>query len=225
MKYIEKSPEPRTLINFKSVKYPKFKPNFDNLPPNVLSDIVTNLLYDQGFICCYTMDEITPETAVLIHLHPPAYHQERSLDYSNMFLALRQPKDLPPEFRVGYMSKGNTLIPDYISDERCAQFFRYNTLGEMIPADTYRTVKKCRDNFKKLTPEQQTIFSTIEVLNLNADRIKQQRKAIFNEVTNLAKKYSRAQLAKFAEKLKNRNKQGRFKRYCQVMIYYLENIP
>ncbi|MEO1655197.1 MAG: hypothetical protein AAFU64_16745 [Bacteroidota bacterium] len=189
------------------------------------TEIILKLLHDQGFLCCYTMDEITPETAILIHQQPSRYFQSRDLDYNNMFLALRQPEKLPPNYKVGYLSKGDHVIPDYISDLRCASYFRYNTLGEIIPSGTYRTIRKCKDNFRRLTNEQQMLFCTIEMLNLNADRLKQQRKAILNQVTQLGKKYSRAQLAKFAEKLKKRDKEtGKYRRYREVMLYYLQNL-
>ncbi len=223
MRFIDKSQEPQTLNNLKNIRYTKFKPQFDNLPPAVIADIMRTLLYDQGFLCCYTLDEITPETAILIHFNPIEHFPDQELDYSNMFLALRQPEKLPPQYQVGYMAKRDTIIPDYISDRRCAGYFRYNTLGEIIPAGTFRTVKKCRDNFRKLSPEQQTLFCTIEVLNLNAERLKQQRKAIMQEVLTLARKVSKSQIAKITKKLEERDQQGRFRRFNEVMIYFLKN--
>ena len=224
MKYISKTVEPKSLINFKNLKYPKFTPSFENLPPSVLHDIIHNLIHDQGYLCCYTMDEITPETAVLVHMHSPKYYPERGLSYDNMFLALRQPDNLPPKLRIGYQSKGDISIPDYLSDIRCSTYFRYNTLGEMIPSGTFRTVKKCRDNFKKLEPDQQLAFCTIELLNLNADNLKQQRKIIFNQVTELARKMTRPQMKKIARRLREKDKTGKYRRYQEVMVYYLENI-
>ncbi|MDX2303812.1 MAG: hypothetical protein NW226_13485 [Microscillaceae bacterium] len=224
MKYISKTVEPKSLINFKNLKYPKFTPSFENLPPSVLHDIIQHLIHDQGYLCCYTLDEITPETAILVHIHTPKYFPDRGLNYENMFLALRQPDNLPPKLAVGYQSKGETVIPDYLSDERCGAYFRYNTLGEIIPAGTFRTVKKCRDNFKKLTPEQQMAFCTIDLLNLNADHLKQQRKTIFNQVTELVRKMPRPQIQKVIKKLKEKDKFGKYRRYQDVMVYYLENL-
>jgi uncharacterized protein (TIGR02646 family) len=224
MKYIEKSGEPRSLTNLKMLNYPKFKPSFDNLPPTVLNEIIQQLLKDQGYICCYTMDEITPETAELVLFYPHKFFVTKELSYDNMYLALKQPPKLPDNLKMGYTSKGNTVIPNYLADIRCSTYFRYNTLGEMIPTGTFRTVRKCKDNFKKLTPEQQMVMNTIDVLNLNADNLKQQRKAILQQVTELVRKVSKAQIQEVVAKLFKKDKAGKYRRFCEVMIYYLMQV-
>ena len=224
MKYIHKSSEPKSLFTLRNLRSEKFNPSFDKLPPNVYYDIIASLLRDQGFLCCYTMNEISPETAELVHFHPRTYFKEEELDFRNMFLAYKYPDMVTGEQRIGQASKGDALIPNYISDKRCASYFRYNTLGEILPAGTFRTLKKCRDNFRKMTPEQQTVLSTIEVLNLNADRLKEQRKAILTQIAALARKYGKSQIQEIAHKLKKRDANGKFKRFCEVMIYYLENV-
>lgn len=221
MRYIQKSQEPRILTNFKNVKYPKFRPSFDNIPPQVLKGLIEALLQDQGYLCCYTMDEITPETAELVHFYPYKYFEGYDLDYENMYVAMRQPESLPPKYRVGQACKGEAVIPNYLSDIRCSNYFRYNTLGEMLPAGTFRTVKKCRDNFRRLTPEQQTVFCTIELLNLNAEQLKQQRKTILTQVTNAARKMTKGQIKQVLLAMQQKDKEGKYRRFCDVMIYYL----
>ncbi len=227
MKYIEKNPEPQSLTKLKNLKYTDYKPRFHNLPVNVWTDIVNQLLTDQGFLCCYTLDEITAETAVLVHFYPAEHFAYLELDYRNLYLALRQPESLPPDYKVGYLAKKDTVIPNYLHDYRCPSYFRYNTLGEIIPAGTgnYRTVKKCHDNYRKLSPEQQMLMSTIDILNLNADRLKEQRKIIFNEVLSNVRKMSKTQIQKIIESLKRRDpKTGKYRRFNEVVIHYLETL-
>ncbi|NJL12047.1 MAG: hypothetical protein HC913_02920 [Microscillaceae bacterium] len=208
MRFISKSPEPVSLTKIRELKQLRFKPRFQNLPPNVLNDILQQLLQDQGHLCCYTMDEITAETAVLVHLHPIDFYPDRELDYRNMYLALQQAPNLPPEYRVGYMSKEEAVIPDYLSDVRCHSFFRYNTLGEIVPAGTFRTIKKCRDNFRRLSPAQQLVFCTIEVLNLNAEHLKHQRRQVYAEVLKGVQKVGKSQIPQIVEKLRQKDKKG-----------------
>ncbi|NJO00767.1 MAG: hypothetical protein HC880_02930 [Bacteroidia bacterium] len=164
MKYIEKSKEPRSLTQVKTLRYPKLKLSFDNLPPNVLADLIHNLLMDQGFICCYTMDEITPETAVLVHFNPQKYFPDQELDYNNLYLALRQPDELPPAYRAGYTSKEDAVIPNYLADLRCSTYFRYNTLGEIIPNGTFRTIKNAGIIFVNLPPNSKPSWPPLKCL-------------------------------------------------------------
>lgn len=222
MKYIQKSSEPRSLAQVKNLKYPRLELTFTNLPPHVVNDIKEHLLMDQGFLCCYTLDEINAENAILVHFDPIDYFPDSALDYKNMYLALRQPDNLPPKYRVGYLSKGNAIIPNYLADIRCSAYFRYNTLGEMIPSNTFRTVKKCHDNFRKLSPEQQTALCTIDLLNLNAERLKDQRKAIHNQIVELARKTNKSKIEGFIRHLQMPNPEGKYRRFREVMIYYLK---
>jgi uncharacterized protein (TIGR02646 family) len=227
MKYIDKKPEPQSLTKLKNLKYTDYKPQFHNLPVNVWNDIVNQLLLDQGFLCCFTLDEITPETAILVHFYPMKHFAELELDYRNLYLALRQPDSLPPDYKVGYLAKEDKVIPNYLHDRRCASYFRYNTLGEIIPAGAgnYRTVKKCHDNYRKLSPEQQMVMSTIDILNLNADRLKDQRKIVFNEVMNSARRMSKTQIQKIIGDLQRRDpKTGKYRRFNEVIIHYLESM-
>lgn len=227
MKYIEKKPEPASLTKLKNLKYTDYKPQFHNLPVNVWNDIMNQLLLDQGCLCCYTLDEITPETAMLVHFYPTDYFPELELEYRNLFLALRQPDGLPPDYKVGYQAKENTIVPNYLSDRRCASYFRYNTLGEILPAGTgqLRTIRKCKDNYKKLTPEQQMVLNTIDVLNLNAEQLKDQRKIIYQEVLNSVRKLSKAQIQRVVMNLRQRDaKTGKYRRFNEVIIHYLESL-
>lgn len=221
MRYIKKSNEPPSLLAVKTVKTKTFVPKWEALPPYVIIDIIQNLLKDQGWLCCYCMNSIAPEAARLVHFHPFA---EEELDYGNMYLACNHSNHLPPKQQHCYIKKGNELIPKYIADVRCSNYFRYNTLGEILPHCEFRTVKKCRDNFFKLTPTEQTVFSTIELLNLNAENLKDQRKAILTQVAGSVRWATKGQIHKFIENMGKPDKDGRLKRFCEVIIYYLRTI-
>lgn len=205
---------------------PKMKLKFENLPTNVITDIKLQLLKEQGFLCCYTLNEISLDTCKIVHFHPRKYFPEQSLDYANMFLAYDYPDKVPITQQVGEQTKANTLMPNYLIDPRCSDYFRYNTLGEIVPNgdNNYRTVRKCRDNFRKLEPEQQLVFSTIELLNLNANWLKEQRKAIHLQILKNFRRASRGQIDKTIELFSKKDKTGRYKRYCEVVIYYLKEL-
>jgi uncharacterized protein (TIGR02646 family) len=221
MRYIKKGKEPETLYSFRNLSVRNFSPSFENLPAHVIEDIILSLLQDQGWLCCYCMNEISSETARLVQFLP---FKDESLNYSNLFLACNYSNNLPTTQQHCYIKKGTELIPKYMSDERCSEYFRYNTLGEILPSGTFRTVRKCKDNFWKLTPVQQAVLSAIEILNLNTDRLKDQRKAILQQIATMFARATKAQIQKAIEVFGLRDKTGKFKRYCEVVIYYLQNV-
>jgi|GEM_PF-6941445 len=221
MRYIKKSKEPQSLITFKSIQVKNFTPTFEVLPPHVIQDIFNALMQDQGQLCCYCMGEITGETARLVQFIPS---EEEALLYTNLFLACNHSNSLAPPHQHCYIKKGTDLIPKYIADTECASHFRYNTLGEIVPAGEFRTIRKCVDNYRKLTPVQQAVLSAIDILNLNAERLCDQRKAIYTQIASLFNKAKKEQIGEAIKKFGQKDKQGKLKRFCEVIIYYLKNL-
>jgi uncharacterized protein (TIGR02646 family) len=221
MRYIKKGKEPQTLQAIKGLAQRTGQlPAFEALPANVVYEIVQALLYDQGWLCCYCMNEISSETSRLVHFLP---FKDEALTYTNMYLACNYSNHLPPAQQHCYIKKGTDLIPKYMSDDQCAEYFRYNTLGEILPNGPYRTIRKCQDNFRSLTPVQQAVLSAIEILNLNTERLKDQRKAVLTEVANAMRKITKAQIPILVKNLNQKDKNGRLRRFCEVMIYYLKS--
>jgi uncharacterized protein (TIGR02646 family) len=221
MKYINKGKEPQTLQTLKNMAGRNFIPSFDNLPPNVIYEIINNLLLEQGFLCCYCMNEIAPDSAKLVHFLP---FKDEMLNYSNMYLACNYSNHLPPSQQHCYIKKESNLIPKYMADPQCSDYFRYNTLGEILPSGTFRTLKKCTDNYRKLTPVQQAVLSAIDILNLNSERLKDQRKALLTQLATSYRWATKAQVQQAIINFGSRDKQGRFKRFCEVILYYLKTV-
>lgn len=221
MRHIKKSKEPQSLTTFKSIQVKNFIPTFESLPPHVVQDIFNALMQDQGCLCCYCQSEITADTARLVQFVPA---EDEALQYTNLYLACNYSNNLPPLHQHCYIKKGTDLIPKYIADENCADYFRYNTLGEIVPAGEFRTIRKCQDNYRKLTPVQQAVLSAIDILNLNAERLCEQRKAIYTQVASLFSKAKKDQINEAIKKFGQKDKNGKLKRFCDVIIYYLRTL-
>jgi uncharacterized protein (TIGR02646 family) len=222
MRYIKKGKEPQGLSAIKNLAARTGQyPIFENLPVQVVYEIMQALLYDQGWLCCYCMNEISSETSRIVHFLP---FKDEALNYSNLYLACNYSNHLPPSQQHCYIKKGTDLIPKYMADEECTEYFRYNTLGEILPNGPFRTIRKCQDNYRSLTPVQQAVLSAIEILNLNTERLKDQRKAILTEAANLARKFGKAQVKEVIKKLETRDKNGRLHRFCEVIIHYLKAV-
>ncbi len=219
MKHIHKTKEPQSLSELKTVTQKnQLKVTFETLPANVIYDLVHTLLYEQGALCCYCQNEVSAETA---HLIPFIHAQDEILNYTNFFLSCNHSNHLPPDQQHCYIKKGMNLIPKFMSDDECANLFRYNTLGEILPSGTHRTVRKCKDNYDSLTPVQQSILSSIDVLNLNADRLKDLRKMILSQITTNFKKSTKTHIQQAMEHYGKRDKTGKYTRFTEVIIYYL----
>lgn len=223
MKYIKKGTEPKSLTAIKKLKELKLKPKFENLPPSVIQDILQSLLKEQGHLCCFCTNEITEMTAQIIHFLPEEYFNAEQLDYNNMYLCGECQQGASRDEYCGLIGKAE-LIPKYIADPRCEGLFRYNTLGEILPSGTFRTVRKCQDNIRKLTPRQQMLLTTIEVLNLNNSRLKDLRKAIMHQVNQIAKKIGRNKAKQAIARYQEKDKTGKYKRFAPVVIYYLDHL-
>jgi hypothetical protein len=97
-----------------------------------------------------------------------------------------------------------------------------NTLGEILPAGNYRTIPKCKDNYNSLTAVQQSVLSAIDVLNLNAERLKDLRKIIYAQIVANFRKYSKTQLDQLIEHYQKKDKTGTLTRFTELIVYYLK---
>lgn len=227
MKYIQKGPEPESLTKFKGLSHKNWKPAYDVLPEDVIKDIINSLLYYQGGLCCYCQVEINPQTARLVHFHSRQYFKKEELNYENLFLSCSISDGLPPQYQHCAAHKEDSIIPKYMDDVRCNAYFRYNTLGEVVPVNNHglRTIKQIQLNMSKLTVTEKTVLNTIEVLNLNTVKLKEQRKAIITELAKVIRKVKdKDKIKKALAIYQKRDKNGRFPRFAGVVLSYLKGL-
>ncbi|EAY29279.1 retron system putative HNH endonuclease [Microscilla marina] len=227
MRYIQKGPEPESLTNFKGLKHKNWKPSYDVLPDEVIKDIINSLLYYQGGLCCYCQVEINQQTSRLVHFHSQQYFKKEELNYENLFLSCSTSEGMPPQYQHCAAHKDEAIIPKFMDDTRCNAYFKYNTLGEVVPINAYglRTIKQIQLNMNKLSPSEKTVLNTIEVLNLNASKLKEQRKAIITELAKVLRKVKDKEKIKHAMTVyQKRDKNGRYPRFAGVVLSYLSSL-
>ncbi len=172
MKYIRKTREPSSLKAYKSLENEDWQPSYADLDKD---DLRSSLLEEQGHLCCYCMRRISSEISRIEHFLPQRMFRQEELNYSNLFLACSISEGLPPSQQHCDIIKSDKLIPKYILHPRCRAYFRYNIDGEILPFGSHTSIKSCVKNSDRLNAEQKVILATVEVLNLNTERLKSQR--------------------------------------------------
>lgn len=218
MRYIRKAEEPDSLKAYKNLESEDWQPSYKGLDKD---DLRKSLLEEQGHLCCYCMKRIRAGRSRIEHFLPQNTFREEELNYSNLFLACSVSEGLPPSQQHCDIIKGDKLIPKYISHPRCSAYFRYNLDGEILPFGSYTSIKSCVRNYDRLNAEQKIVLSTIELLNLNTERLKSQRKAIIYELFRRLDGLGKERMEQEIRKYENRDDDGKFKSLCGVVLYFL----
>lgn len=224
MIYIEKSQEPDSLKIFnEKQKINNIAARYNGLDNQIIGDLRQKLVNAQGGLCCYCMSRITAQNSDIEHFLPETGFEDEQTVYSNLFLACRYSKGKKTEYQhcdTSPGAKANKLIPKYISDPNCHRYFQYNESGEILPYGDFKTYQRFLQNYIKLNAEQKMILATIEILNLNEDTLKKQRKkvadVIITEVQGLTEQQIKEEIQKY--RAKNDNKLVPF---CGVTLYFL----
>lgn len=214
MKQIIKLNEPNSLVEHRAKEHA----NFDNIPLTVKEQLRQNLLSEQGHICCYCMKRIpesNPPNLKIEHFCCQADNNQLQLTYSNLFASCTGNEGQPKIKQTCDTKKGNSVLTiNLISNHpNCESLFKFNADGEI-----------------SLLIENDEIKKQInDVLNLNMQTLKDNRREIYLEVQKKVENESRKLGSKqlklnYFEKEKKKwlnRSENKFKPFCMVAIYYL----
>ena len=162
MIYIDKPKEPDWLVEFKR-KNPKSTYDSNEFEA-YKSKLNEELVKEQKYICAYCCCKISVGSSHNEHIeprHPSTFTSKKSLDYSNIVASCY---GFQGEKTCG-SKKGNDYDErNFISplDPKCEDMFTYYPNG-VIEGDKY----------------------TIDLLNLNAYRLRQAREAVYNTIQDI----------------------------------------
>lgn len=193
MRYIVKFNEPICLSEHKKLC------EENNVPKPYLykdfhetAELRRILIEEQHNVCCYCQR------------HCRAYHTEHSypemgpnkdrsealqLEYSNLFASCIDSFGNAPEDQFCDVSKGNQIIREFIKEELCKYFFRYNSMGEIIPNGQFHTWEEY-EKAEILSKDEAEARHAIMVLNLNHHELKEARKTCIDTLLSVLKKKS-----------------------------------
>jgi uncharacterized protein (TIGR02646 family) len=206
MKRIVKGREPQSLLEHRLKSFT----DYNNYPEK--DELRASLLTEQGHICCYCMQRISADRMKIEHWQSQDEYPQFQLDYNNLLGACQGGEGSPNHLQHCDTKKGNTEIT-------------------INPLDNHRN---CEDVIKylatgKIYSDDKTINEELnDVLNLNMQTLANNRKEVLELVIKqLESKYPKgdwtvAILNKKIQQWSNRQKDGKYKPYCQIVIYHLK---
>ncbi len=216
MKYIKKSKkEPQVLTEAKAGGG-----NYDSLRKTTIQE---DLLEEQGYLCAYCMGRISSELNKhyepkigVEHFLSQEKHPNKSLNYSNMLGVCngKSGEHLHCDKTVGGKVEGIIELRQLNPlDKNCEKLLKYTLNGTIQSID-----------------ENEDVEYDLDInLNLNNEKLKENRKDAFDKAwaqfkktyknkENWTKKTFQAEI----DKLKQTNSEGKYKEYCQCLIYLFE---
>lgn len=214
MRHISKGAEPQIISDFKAIQHSAGLPaTYDAFGGKgnkaALNDI---LRAEQQNICCYCQQRIDhylgePETgAHNEHLYPQSKDPgdgSVDLDYTNIFACCIRSQGLKKKSQYCGESKGKQVICGSITDPHCEGRFKYNLIGEILPAGEYDIWEDYVSNYSRLGNEMQELVDEIRILNLNCNYLIEERKKVIDGVISWVQVASRQEIISWLDSVEN----------------------
>jgi uncharacterized protein (TIGR02646 family) len=203
MRHIDKGPEPRALKRHRS----KLQARYDQFPKDVLHRALAR---DQGYLCAYCMQRIAPdiEHMKVEHWKAQSTHRDLELDWHNMLGVCKGGEGKVHRLQHCDSFRGNRdLVINPLKHPE--QYMSYTNQGEIRAkrSDIQRDIDKA--------------------LNLNLNTLQRSRRQAWNAVHEELeragdKAFTPAALRRKIRGLKQKDQKGKYRPFCEVMIFLLE---
>ncbi|EHM50263.1 retron system putative HNH endonuclease [Cardiobacterium valvarum] len=185
MKYIVKQCEPVFFTTWKAQANANWQPEYSNMPTDIKQQLKDALLDEQGWICCYCEQEITPDDSHIEHFRPQSDPNCDPLDYSNLLGSCQKQR------RKGEPLHCGSLKADW--------FDRNLLISPLNPSCESRFVFLGNGEIQAKDANDQAAKETIQRLGLNIPKLIEMRKKVIEvfldelltdvEVANLVSTY------------------------------------
>lgn len=186
MRYIEKGDTPQYITDWIALRK-SANQSLDYDEFNQKSKLNEDLRKEQHGLCCYCQKRIDhfqgdKETgAHNEHLIPQSGSKPDQMNYRNIYaccIASVGEKKNSHQQHCGE-SKGEKKIRPFIQEENCVAYFRYNSLGEIIPNGKYGRFEEYEEHIAELSNDEKEALACIQTLNLNCLSLKSERENIY----------------------------------------------
>lgn len=206
MKRIIKNQEPKSLLEHRLQPFA----DYDNYPQK--DELRVSLLTEQGHICCYCMQRIKNDQMKIEHWHSQDEYPDLQLDYNNLLGACEGGQGSPKHSQHCDTKKGNTPLTINPLDnlKNCEVLIQY------LPNGIIRSDDAVIDN------------ELNDVLNLNMQTLVNNREIVVDTILQQLKNekpkgdWTVAMLNKKIQEWSNKQKDDKYKPYCQIVIYFLK---
>ncbi len=221
LRKINKGKEPITLTNYRSSIQKKDSLNneiYNNFPDKTKEDcknkkpgnLRRQLLKEQGYICCYCMGRIDCSNSKIEHFRDQSTNRELQIKYQNLFIACKGNEGQPHKYQHCDSFKGAKEFQhiDLLSD--IENHIKYRSTDGTIFSDDNNVNRELN-----------------EVLNLNVELLKKNRKQAIKEFLNILKKklgsgtWRESALKKEVARYRRINIDHQYKQFSSMFVYFL----
>lgn len=226
MKYIQKSKEPSSFTAWKALKNENWTPAYDDLRGREKTDLHDALLVDQGYICCYCGVQVSQENSHIEHLPAQSFFKPDSSDAINYqhllascgiadkWLKEKYQKEWTKEKFENLLScsercgikRGNKPILISPLQPDCEAFFAYDISNGAIES-------------KGNSDQQNAALATIATLNLDAQKLRNLRKAAIDTAILLIEELTEEEIVRL---FKGKNQRGELIPFCFAIASVLK---
>lgn len=230
MRYIKKTTEPACMTTWKELRKTAEQPlAYDDFDKK--KELNEYLPTEQHHICCYCQQRIEHFQGNKIggahneHLIPengPNGDFDKQMDYQNLYACCIDSQGLKKKEKSKRHcgeAKEEKLIRGFIQEEGCNGFFRYNTLGEIIPNGSYDQWQEYLVHKDELTVDLKDATDAINTLNLNCHFLVEDRKGDLDKLLLLLNGFSKDQVQ---EKMIEFEQSETFLRYVDMLFYFMK---
>ena len=192
MRYIEKGETPQYITDWitlrksadQSLDYDEF---------NQKNRLNEDLRKEQHGLCCYCQKRIDhfqgdiKTGAHNEHLIPQSGSTPDQMNYNNIYACCIESKGEKKRSHQQHCgeSKGKKFIRPFIQEENCVAYFRYNSLGEIIPNGTYGRFVEYEEHIADLNDDEKDALACIQTLNLNCLSLRSEREKAYIDLIEI----------------------------------------
>lgn len=207
MKYISKRQQPRELIAWVRAKVHDEEAKhihwtYDDMPADVRRAVKAGLVREQGGLCCYTGQRITPASSHIEHMKPQAVcvnHEDT--EYNNL-LAAHPASNASSRCPYGAHEKADWYDQQQFVHPRrpdCEQRFRYRDSGRVVA----------------ISETDAGATETIQHLQLDHPELQRMRKSAIDALE--IEKLGKVKAHRLLEAIEERDAQGDYRPFCFVI--------
>jgi uncharacterized protein (TIGR02646 family) len=228
MRYIEKSITPPPIMTEWINLRKEANQSFDYDDFDKKKELNEILRIEQRHICCYCQQIIThyqgdnwagSHNEHLIPQRGKFGNSDLQMDYFNIFASCNYSKNNRPGHTYCGEAKGDRLIYPIINDPMCSEYVKYNTLGEILPNGKYSSIAEYVENSANLSTIEADILNAIQVLNLNCNYLRNERKSLLNTLFEVIIKIDKERLV---QKINDFESGSKCYRFIDMLLYYMK---
>jgi uncharacterized protein (TIGR02646 family) len=175
---------------------------------NEINNLRKQLLEEQGYICCYCMSRINCKNSKIEHFRPQEEHRDLQISYKNLFIACSGGEGKQKKVQHCDTYKGKDELN------------HINLLSNIENNIAYK--KEDKDNITIYSTDSNIDTELNEILNLNCNTLKRNRKDTYDTILQQLKNqnFAPSTIKKVIKNYKSKNN-NKFQPYSEMVVYFL----